>query len=297
VNLLDAHNSLAGKRAVVIGGAFGNGRAMTLALAGSGVDVALCDTDLDALAAIRPDAEALGGRVVAVAADALAPAALDAFYEKVEAEFGALDIVVNLVGGTRRAPFMEMSREENATDIHRNYGYVLDSCRRAIPLIRKGGRGGCIVNYTTIEAHRGAATYSVYAGAKAATTNFSKALAVELGAEGIRVNVLVPDATPSRGSYQTLAPEVIEDMTALGERAGAGLSMYVPQGVPPKPEDLAGAVLFLCSDAARGITGVTLHVDGGTMAASGFLNWPHGDGFMPAPMAGTIGRLFPADDA
>jgi NAD(P)-dependent dehydrogenase (short-subunit alcohol dehydrogenase family) len=297
MNLLDAHNSLAGKRAVVLGGAFGNGREMTLALASSGVDVALCDTDVEALAAVEPEAKAHGVKVIAVVADALDPKALDAFYDKVEAEFGSLDFIINLVGGTRRAPFMEFTREENLHDIHRNYGYVLDSCRRGIPLIRMGGRGGCIINYTTIEAHRGAATLSVYAGAKAATTNFSKALAVELGAEGIRVNLLVPDATPSRGSYQTLKPEIIDRLMSLGERAGAGMTMYVPQGAPPVPEDLAGAVLFLCSDAGRGITGVNLHVDGGTMAASGFINWPYDDGYMPAPMGGTIAHLFPADEA
>jgi 3-oxoacyl-[acyl-carrier protein] reductase len=65
--------------------------------------------------------------------------------------------------------------------IQLNYGYVLDSVRRAIPLIRKSGKGGSIINFTNIEAHRGAAMLSVYAGAKAANTNFSRAMAGELG--------------------------------------------------------------------------------------------------------------------
>jgi NAD(P)-dependent dehydrogenase (short-subunit alcohol dehydrogenase family) len=291
MNLLEAHKSLAGKRAVVLGGAFGNGRAVTLALAESGVDVALCDNDLDALANIKPEAEAFGRRIVTFAADVCDPAALDAFYDKVEAEFGSVDYIVNLAGGVLRAPLLERSPEQDAKEIRLNYGYVIHSFRRGIPLIRKGGRGGCIINYTTIEAHRGAATYSVYAGAKAATTNFSRAMAVELAAEGIRVNILVPDATPSRTSYASLSQDAIDKLMALGEKARAGLAMYVPMGDPPEQEELAGAVLYLLSDGARRITGVTLHVDGGTMASSGFLKWPFGDGFMPAPMAGTLSRL------
>ncbi len=81
-----------------------------------------------------------------------------------------------------------------------NYGYVIDSVRRAVPLIRSGGTGGSIINFTTIEAHRGAATYAVYAGAKAATTNFSRAMALELGADRIRVNPIAPDANPGKTS-------------------------------------------------------------------------------------------------
>jgi NAD(P)-dependent dehydrogenase (short-subunit alcohol dehydrogenase family) len=193
----------------------------------------------------------------------------------------------------KRTNFMESTPEQNAYEIHRNYGYVLDSVRRAVPLMRKGGRGGSIVNFTTIEAHRGAATFAVYAGAKAATTNFTRCVAVELGAEGIRVNTLAPDATPSRGSYSTLAPGVMEKFGTLAPGvAEQGMAMYIPQKTPPTEEDLANGVLILVSDLAKTITGTTLHVDGGTSASMGFLDWPYGDGFMPAPMAGTLGRMF-----
>jgi NAD(P)-dependent dehydrogenase (short-subunit alcohol dehydrogenase family) len=291
LNLLEAHNSLAGKRAVVIGGAFGTGREVTLALAGSGVDVAICDNDLEALGAIVPEVEALGRRIVAMPADVMDAEALDRFYDGVENEFPFVDIIVNLVGGVKRQNFLESSQEDNAADIRRNFGYVLDSFRRGIPLIRKSGRGGSIINFTTIEAHRGAATLSVYAGAKAANSNFSRSMAVELAREAIRVNVIAPDATPARGSLRAIGPERAAALTALGENAKAGLSMYVPQGTPAQPGDLAGAVLFLASDMARKITGIVLHVDGGTMAAGGMINWPFGDGYMPAPLAGTLKRL------
>ena len=72
-------------------------------------------------------------------------------------------------------------------------------------------------------------------------------------------------------------------------------NMYIPQKHAPTQEDLGNAVLFLASDFSRAITGTSLHVDGGTMAAAGFLDWPFGDGFMPAPPAQTLRRLFGVD--
>jgi hypothetical protein len=69
------------------------------------------------------------------------------------------------------------------------------------------------------------------------------------------------------------------------------MEMYIPQKVAPSQEDLANAVLILVSDLSRSITGITLHVDGGTSASMGFLDWPYGDGLGPAPMMGTLGRL------
>ena len=99
MGLLEAHAALAGKRAVVVGGACGIGRAITLALAGAGIDVALCDNDAHGIAAIIPEVEALGVRILAVAADVRDEAAFDTFWDRVEAEFPALDILVNVAGG------------------------------------------------------------------------------------------------------------------------------------------------------------------------------------------------------
>lgn len=298
MGLLEAHASLAGRVAVVIGGAGGIlGRAVSLALARAGIDIAACDIDADAARTIVPQLQALGVRVLSVHADAADPRALDGFYDRVAAEFGRLDIVVNLVGGVRRSLFLETTTEQNARDIRLNYGYVIQSVRRAAPLIRKGGRGGSIINFTTIEAHRGAATYAVYAGAKAATTNFSRAIAVELGADRIRVNLIAPDTSPARGSNAALYADDFTRLAEVGPDAlGASMKMYVPQQQAPSVEDITNGVLFLASDLSRAITGTTLHVDGGTSAALGFLDWPYGDSFMPAPLGGTLTRLFPKEE-
>lgn len=297
MGLLEAHASLAGKVAAVIGGAGGIvGRAVSVGLASAGVNIAACDNDEEGVRAIVPEIEALGTRILAVSADATDVDALDRFYDKVESDFDRLDIVVNVAGGVQRGLLMEKTREQDARDIRLNYGYVIDSVRCAIPLIRRGGRGGSIINFTTIEAHRGAATYAVYAGAKAATTNFSRAMAVELGADGIRVNLIAPDTSRARASNSALYPEDFKRLAELGDDAMEALTestkMYVPQKKVPAVEDLINGVLFLASDLSRAITGTTLHVDGGTIAALGFLDWPFGDGFMPAPLGGTLRQLF-----
>lgn len=297
MGLLEAHAGLSGKVAVVVGGCGEiQGRAITLALAKAGVTVAACDIDEAAVRAIVPEVEALGGRMLAVHADVADPAALDAFYDRVEAEFAGVDILVNLVGGVKRSLFMDTSRDDNARDIRLNYGYVIDSVRRAVPLIRKGGRGGSIINFTTIEAHRGAATYAVYAGAKAATTNFSRAMAVELGKDAIRVNLIAPDTAPAKTSNAALAPADFARLAALGPEAlQESIKFYVPLKEPPGVDDIVNGVLFLASDLSKGISGTTLHIDGGTIAAMGFLDWPGGDSFMPAPLGGTLARLFPKE--
>lgn len=288
---------LEGRRAVVVGGGAGIGRAVTTALARAGVRVAFCDNDAEALAATR-DALAAEGCPVALAklADALDVRELNGFFDDVEGEFGSVEILVNVVGGVLKRKFMDTGPADWAADIHRNYGYALHAIHRAVPMMRKAGRGS-IVNFTTIEAHRGAATVAVYAGAKAALSNFSRSLAVELGGEGIRVNAIASDHTPSAGNEKALPPERKAKIAALPPGAwDAGFAMVIPLKVRPPTDALGDAVLYLASDLSAYVTGVTLHVDGGTWAASGVLDWPNGDGFSPLPGA-TAGLMFPKGGA
>ncbi|MDO7836717.1 SDR family oxidoreductase [Sphingobium sp. HBC34] len=293
---LDQRAGLAGRTAVVIGGGGGIGAGITLALAGAGVDVALCDIDQEQMAVTVATARDMGRKVYSDRIDATDPDALDRFYDDVARAFDHLDIVVNVVGGTYRTNFMDLDRTGIARDIQRNYGYVVQSVQRAVPLIRLGGRGGSIINFTTIEAHRGAATFAVYAGAKAATTNFTRSMAVELGKEGIRLNCIAPDTTPSKGNESAMPPEIAAGYAnVLPESIGKAMAMYIPAGGPPPVEALANAVLFLASDLATFVSGMTMHVDGGTMAAAGFLDWPHGDGFVPVALSGTVPYMFPVE--
>ncbi len=290
---IDERAGLAGRVAAVVGGASGIGEAVTLALAKAGVDVALCDKNVAAIPGTVDKVTKLGRRAIGVEGDACDLAVLESLYSRVGAEFGHLDIVVNVAGGTLQKRFMQMEPADFERDIRRNYGYVLDSIRLAVPLLRRSGRGGSIINFTTIEAHRGAAGFTVYAGAKAGLTNFTRALAVELGAEGIRVNTLAPDTTPSEGNMLAIPEPMRSRMaeTPLPAMMQA-LGMYIPLKQPPMPENLADGVLFLASDLAKFVSGTTLHVDGGTMAAAGFLEWPFGEGHLPVAAPASIAKLF-----
>jgi len=289
---LEQRAGLTGRKAVVIGGGGGIGAAATLALGESGVDVAFCDIDAAAseltLAALR----GMGRRGLSVRADATDSAALADFYAQAKAFFGAqLDIVVNVVGGVTMQPFMERTPAECAADIQRNFGYVIESVRHAVPLM---GKGGSIINFTTIEAHRGAGGFAVYAGAKAATTNFSKAMAWELGPKGIRINVIAPDTTHSAGNVNAIQePHASWNAPVPQELWAQAMAMYIPLQVPPSVDQLADAVLFLASDLSSATTGQVLHVDGGTAAALGMLRWPlDGGATLPVPPGRTTTKLF-----
>ena len=290
--------NIKGKVAVLVGGGDGVGRGVSLALAEAGCDLAICDWEEAGTAETVAAAKAHGVKVVSRIIDATVTEQLSAFFDQVAQEFpGGIDILVNLVGGVKRMQFADSTPADWQRDIHRNFGYALESTHRAIHMMRKKGNGGSIINFTTIEAHRGAASFSVYAGAKAATTNFSRSMAVELGKDRIRVNCIAPDTTPTRGNMAAMPPSFLEGFARLPAAAqGKGMEMYIPAGEQPPVEAMGDAVLFLASDLSRFVSGMTLHVDGGTMAAAGFLDWPFGDGFVPVPMGGTLGRIYREGD-
>lgn len=292
-SFLERRANLAGKVAALIGGGGGIGRACSLALAETGVDLVICDIDVPAMEETADAARAMGRSVTTLETDAADPAALDAFYDLVAKETERLDIVVNVAGGTRFRNFMETNAADDARDLQRNFGYIIQSVRRAVPLIRRGGIGGSMINFTTIEAHRGAGGISVYSAAKAANTHFTRAMAVELGPERIRLNCLAPDTTWSQGNINAMLPETWEAFQKVPESAQAkGIEMYIPQKTPAPQEALADGVVFLASDLSACVTGTSLHVDGGTWAAAGWLHWPFGDGFAPCPMGGTLAALY-----
>jgi len=292
----EERGNLRGKQAIIIGGGYGIGAAVTRALADAGVELAVCDNDAEALPETVAAAESAGVPVFSRCFDALDIKELEAFYQETGKRMGHLDIVVNVVGGTYLQRFEDSTPEDWNSEIHRNYGYVLYSTRAALPLLRKGGRGGSIINFTTIEAHRGAASIAVYAGAKAGLTNYSRAMAVELGRERIRVNTMATDLTPTRGNWNATPVErrvALQSLpSVLFEKA---IAIPTPRGDPPTEYEIANGVLFLASDLSSGVTGTTLHVDGGTYAASGFNHWPFGDGVGPMPFDNTLQRLFPED--
>jgi NAD(P)-dependent dehydrogenase (short-subunit alcohol dehydrogenase family) len=257
VSWFEERGGLAGTVAVITGGAGGLGRAIVADLAANGVRCAVLDRDAST------GSEVPGAELTKIG-DARDPAVLEALFTEVDERFGRLDTLVNVVGGTFRAPFLETS--PNAWDalLRTNLTHVLHACSLAAPRMR--GKGGSIVNLSTIEAHRAAPGFAVYSAAKAAVEQFARTLAVELAPEGIRVNNVAPDYVPT--------PSLARAGGGGGLDDPASARVSIPMGRAGTPADVSNCVVFLASALSAFITGTTLHPDGGTSASSGWFNWP-----------------------
>lgn len=238
---------LEGRVAVVTGAARGIGQAIAHAFARFGADLALCDRDAEGLAACARQVEAAGRRVLTAVLDVRDEAALAAFFEAIARAFPRIDVLVNNAGGGFQAPFLEVNAKGRDALIRENFTQLAECVRLAAPAMSEGAS---IINITSIEAHRAGPGYAVYSAMKAAVANLSKSLALELGARGIRVNCIAPDAIPTPGIGDSMPA------TPLARRG--------------TPDDVAAAAIFLASELSRFVTGTTLHVDGGNRAAGGW---------------------------
>jgi NAD(P)-dependent dehydrogenase (short-subunit alcohol dehydrogenase family) len=262
---------LDGTVSVVTGGAGGLGEAISLDLAANGVRVALVDRDEAAVARITAALAEAGHDAIVHTGDAREPEVLDALFAAADARWGRLDSLVNVVGGTFRAPFSEQSPRAWDALIRSNLTHVLHATSRAIPAIRAGGRGGSIVNITTIEGYRAAPNFAVYSAAKAAVAHFARTLSVELARDRIRVNCVAPDLTPTPGMIGISGDGEAQTHPMLDP---LNVEVSIPMARLGVPSDISNAVVFLVSGLSSYITGTTLHPDGGTFASSGWFNWP-----------------------
>jgi 3-oxoacyl-[acyl-carrier protein] reductase len=294
MSFLEERAALAGRVAMVAGGGGGLGRASALALAGAGTALALADTDAEALVRTAADAREAGAEVLEHELDVRDSEALETFFRATDDRFGRLDALVNVVGGTFRAAFTDVSAKGRDALVRTNFTWVVDAIQRAVPRMAAGGRGGSVVTITSIEAHRAAPGYAVYAAMKAAVTHLTRTLAVELGGRGIRVNCVAPDFVPTAGlaAVAGRAGSAGQRAAAAGDGTDPGDFLTIPLQRKGEEADVANAVLFLVSDLSSYITGTTLHPDGGALAASGWMDWPD-DGFTARPPAWVLDRLEP----
>ncbi|MFC5748986.1 SDR family NAD(P)-dependent oxidoreductase [Actinomadura rugatobispora] len=272
---------LAGTVAVITGGAGGLGEAVASDLAANGVRLAVIDIDAEAVDGLRRSLDGQGAEAIVHHGDARDGDALAALFEAVDERWGRVDTLVNVVGGTFRAPFLDTRPKGWDTLLRTNLLHVLHACSLAAPRMRAGGRGGSIVNLTTVEAHRAAPGFAVYAAAKAAVEHFARTLAVELAPDGIRVNNVAPDYTPT--------PNMARLSGGGGDNAmstPAGVRIAIPMGRAGVVTDVSGCVVFLASGLSSYVTGTTIHPDGGTFASSGWFNWPDSGwgNHAPAPL-------------
>jgi len=246
--------TLDGKRAIVTGiskSGGGLGRAIALALAGAGADVAVAGhSSLAAAEAAAGEVAALGRRSLAAQCDVSSAADVEKFVGQVLTSWGGLDIVVNNAGTTRDSLLLRMSEEDWDTVLDGNLKGTFLMTRAALkPMVK--ARRGKIVNITSVMgliANPGQANYSA---SKAGLIGFTRTAAKEVASRNIQVNAVAP------GFVETALTSKIteEQMRSIREN--------IPAGRFGTPEDVAQAVLFLCSPAADYITGQTLTVDGG----------------------------------
>ena len=264
--------SLHGRVALVTGAGAGIGKGVALALAAFGARVAVLELDPQTAERTVAEIAANGGEALALPADARDPDAVSRALEATSARFGPVDILVNNAGGTFAAPFLD-SREKGWDALWRANAKSVMHCTQ---LVARGlvaaGRGGSVVNVVSIEAGRAAPLYAAYAAAKAGVVSLTRTLALELAPHGIRVNAVAPDICLTEGLAAMVPPAERERWADI-----------VPLGRPGEPADVAGAVVFLASDLARYVTGVTLPVDGGTHAAGGWYRDADGGGWVLGP--------------
>ncbi|MBD0338366.1 MAG: 3-oxoacyl-[acyl-carrier-protein] reductase [Thermoleophilia bacterium] len=234
--------SLAGKTALVTGGSRGIGRAIAVELARSGASVVVGYRS-GAEAAETVAAE-IGGRAVQ------ADVSKDDEARRLVEEAGDLDVLVNNAGITRDGLLMRMPDDDWSAVLDTNLGGVFHTCRAAARGMLKR-RAGSIVNVSSVVGVHGNPGQTNYAAAKAGIIGFTKSLARELGNRGVRANVVAPGYISTR-----LTEELPDDLKEL-------MLQNTPLGRFGSPEDVAGAVRFLCSDEASFITGEVLLVDGG----------------------------------
>jgi len=243
--------------AIVTGGAAGIGRAVAAGFAEFGARVCIWDRDEEASVSAAGEINGL-----ACVTDVRDANQVDAALATTVEKLGPPTILVNNAGGVFWSGLLDTSPNGWDALIRINLTQVLLCTQRVARGMAEAGRGGSIINVSTIEAVRAAPGFAAYAAAKAGVVNFTKTAALELAPHGIRVNGLAPDFTLTE-SLARMAPAGVENA-----------KLMVPMGRAGHVDEMAGAAVFLASDLSAYVTGQTLHVDGGTSAAGGWYHHP-----------------------
>jgi len=248
---------LTNKLAIITGGANGLGSYAALSLAKYGADIVIGDVDSEGGGKVIAQVEAMGRRGLFVEMNALHTDQIEAMVQEAAATFGRIDILVNNVGGVTKRNFMDSVEKSWRKHADLNFFSMLTATHAAVKVMKNGKRGGVIVNVSSVEGVRGAPGYAVYAACKAGMISFTATLAAELADDGIRTYALAPDVIRTEGIMKN----------SLGP---VDCSRYVPLRRMGEPDEYGNLVAFLASDMASYLTGITIRVDGGSMAISGF---------------------------
>ncbi|HXF75021.1 MAG TPA: SDR family NAD(P)-dependent oxidoreductase [Methylomirabilota bacterium] len=244
---------LLNKVAVITGGAQGIGRAIALGMAREGAKVIAADLQGEKAKSVAAEIHSFGGEASAVEVDVSSEMSVQRLADHTFERFGRIDILVNDAGVYLKSPVMSKTEAEWDKTLNVNLGGNFLCARAFVPAMRRQ-KSGRIISIASSIAHSGAAGFADYAASKAAIIGFVKALARELGPDGITVNAICP------GSANTDMPRRHRTEDEVMARLRGTPLRHVLE-----PEDIAGPVLFLASDAAAYITGQAYNINCGTV--------------------------------
>ena len=259
--------SLAGKIALVTGAGRGIGFAIAETLANFSAEVLLIDKDAALLQSAAEKISAAGGQVAIHCVDVTDSGEVTDLARQLSDGGKGLDILVNNVGDHLNLikPFLDTSEEEWDAIYDINLKHVFRCVRAFAPIMRDAGRGGSIVNISSIEGYRAIPTCATYGAMKTAISGFVRSMAMELAPYGIRINAVAPETTET----EQVDPRAFTHPQYLEQ-----WDIWNPLGRWGQPKDTAAAVLYLASGMAEWVTGTTVHVDGGALAAGGWYRMP-----------------------
>jgi 3-oxoacyl-[acyl-carrier protein] reductase len=243
---------LENKVAVITGGAQGIGRAIVLGMARQGAKVVVADLQSEKASAVADEVRMLGGESLGLEVNVADESSVKRLAEATFAEFSRIDILVNDAGVYLKSSVVDMSEADWDRTLDINLGGNFLCCRAFVPGMR-AQKSGRIISIASGIGHYGMKQFSHYAASKAAIIGFVKSLARELGAEGITVNAICP------GSANTAMPRGHRTEEEVMQRLRSTPLPHVLE-----PEDIAGPVVFLASDAAAYVTGQSYNINCGT---------------------------------
>jgi NAD(P)-dependent dehydrogenase (short-subunit alcohol dehydrogenase family) len=248
---------LEGRVAIITGASRGIGAATSRAFAAAGAAVALAARDEAALASLADQLLAGGGRAIAVPTDVADPASVERLVDRTVGAFGRLDLAFNNAagGGQRPTPLADLPVDAYDSAIAITLRGVFLSMRYEIPAMLEAG-GGVIVNMSSTAGLEGVGGLAGYVSAKHGVIGLTKTAALDYADRNLRVNALAP------------GPILTDNLERAGEDAQRLAALAMPMGRIGRPEEVAAAVVWLCSDQAAFITGATLPIDGGKLAGA-----------------------------